>query len=64
MAQEPIFVAFLAGGLYIAVTWLNYAIADLLFVAVLFQRIVTRIGHVQVLYQKAASFERPQETNL
>jgi ATP-binding cassette, subfamily C, bacterial len=57
MAQEPIFVAFLAGGLYIAVTWLNYAIADLLFVAVLFQRIVTRIGHVQVLYQKAASFE-------
>jgi ATP-binding cassette, subfamily C, bacterial len=56
-AQEPIFVAFLAGGLYLAVTWLNYGIADLLFVAILFQRIVTRIGFVQVLYQKAVTFE-------
>lgn len=57
IAQEPIFVLFLALGLYGAISWLNYPISDLLFMAVLFQRIVSRIGSMQVLHQKAASFE-------
>jgi ATP-binding cassette subfamily C protein len=57
LVQEPIFALFLAIGLYGAVTWLNYPISDLLFMAVLFQRIVSRIGHMQVLHQKAVGFE-------
>ncbi|MDT3687783.1 MAG: ABC transporter ATP-binding protein [Pseudorhodoplanes sp.] len=57
IAQEPIFAIFLAIGLYCAVRWLNYPIAELLFMVVVFQRLVSRIGTVQILYQKAASFE-------
>ena len=55
--QEPVFVVFLAVSLYGALTYLTLPMTQILFLALLFYRIVTRIGHVQVLYQKMASYE-------
>ncbi len=55
--QEPVFTAFLAVGLYVALTYSSYSLTDLLFIAILFQRIVTRIGNLQVQYQKLVSNE-------
>lgn len=55
--QEPVFVIFLAASLYGALTYLTIPATQLLFLAVLLYRLVTRIGHVQVLYQKMVSFE-------
>jgi ATP-binding cassette subfamily C protein len=55
--QEPILVLFLAGGAFVALTYTTYPLADLLFMAILFQRIVARTGGLQVQYQKLVSFE-------
>lgn len=55
--QEPVFTVFLAAGLYFALSRLNYALADLLFMALLFQRIVSRTGGLQLQYQKMVSQE-------
>jgi len=55
--QEPVFTVFLAVGVYVALTHTAYALADLLFMAILFQRIVVRTGGLQVQYQKMTSFE-------
>lgn len=55
--QEPIFTVFLAAGVYVALTYTTYPVADLLFMAVLFQRITVRTGALQVHYQKLASVE-------
>jgi ATP-binding cassette subfamily C protein len=55
--QEPILVLFLAGGAFVALTYTTYPLADLLFMAILFQRIVARTGGLQVQYQKVVSFE-------
>ncbi len=55
--QEPVFTVFMAIGLYIALTYTQYSLADLLFMAILFQRIVVRAGALQVQYQKLSSQE-------
>lgn len=55
--QEPVFTVFMALGIYVALGWLNYSLPDLLFMAVLFQRIVVRTGGLQVQYQKMVSQE-------
>lgn len=55
--QEPIFTVFLAVGLFVAVTYFSYPLADLLFMGILFQRIVSRMGALQVQYQKMTSQE-------
>lgn len=55
--QEPVFTVFLAAGVYFVLTHTTYALADLLFMAILFQRIVVRTGGLQLQYQKLASFE-------
>lgn len=55
--QEPLFTIFLAIGVYIALTYTNNTLVDLLFMAVLFQRIVVRTGSLQIQYQKMASME-------
>lgn len=55
--QEPVFIVFLAVSLYVVLTSLTLPMTQILFLALLFYRIVTRIGHVQVLYQKMAGFE-------
>lgn len=55
--QEPVFTVFMAIGLYGALTYTSYSLADLLFMAVLFQRIVVRTGALQVQYQKLTSQE-------
>lgn len=55
--QEPVFTVFMAAGLYVALTHTAYSLADLLFLAVLFQRIVVRTGALQVQYQKLTSQE-------
>lgn len=55
--QEPVFTVFLAVGLYLALSRFNYALPDLLFMAVLFQRIVARTGGLQIQYQKMVSQE-------
>ena len=55
--QEPIFTLFLAAGAYVALTKTTFGLADLLFMAILFQRIVVRTGGLQVQYQKLVSSE-------
>jgi ATP-binding cassette subfamily C protein len=55
--QEPLFTVFLAVGVYIILTFTNYTLVELLFMAVLFQRIVVRTGSLQIQYQKMASME-------
>lgn len=55
--QEPVFTVFVALGLYISLSHFDYALPDLLFMAVLFQRIVVRTGGLQVQYQKMVSQE-------
>jgi len=55
--QEPIFTVFLAGGVFIALTYMKFPLADLLFLAILFQRIVVRTSGLQVQYQKLAGVE-------
>lgn len=51
--QEPVITAALAVGLYVALK-ANMLLSDLLFLAVIFHRIVTRMGAVQTHLQDAA----------
>lgn len=55
--QEPVFTVFLAAGLYGALTYTSYGLSNLMFMAILFQRLVTRVGGLQVQYQKMISQE-------
>ena len=55
--QEPIFTLFLAVGVFVALTYTAFSLPDLLFMAILFQRIVVRTGSLQVQYQKLAGME-------
>ena len=55
--QEPIFTLFLAVGVFVALSYTVFPIPDLLFMAILFQRIVVRTGSLQVQYQKLAGME-------
>lgn len=55
--QEPLVTLFLAGGIYLALTTFNVAFQELLFIALLLQRLVTRIGNVQTHYQSVSSLE-------
>ena len=57
VVQEPIVTMFLAVGLYVAISFLNFTLSELLFLMILFHRIVTRISGLQVQYQKLASQE-------
>lgn len=57
IVQEPIVTIFLALGLYSAMMFLDYSLSELLFLLILFHRIVTRIGSLQVQYQKLSSQE-------
>lgn len=55
--QEPVFTIFLAVGLFGALTYTSYGLANLMFMAILFHRLVTRVGGLQVQYQKMVSQE-------
>ena len=55
--QEPLLTMFLAIGVYVAFQYESFSFVNLVFMAVLFQRIVARTGGVQVQYQKMASYE-------
>lgn len=55
--QEPVFTVFLAAGVYVALTYTSFSLSSLLFMAILFQRIVVRTGGLQVQYQKLAGME-------
>lgn len=55
--QEPLFTIFLAVGAFFALTYAALPFTRLLFMAILFQRIVVRTGGLQVQYQKLAGVE-------
>ena len=55
--QEPLLTLFLAIGVYSAIQYESFLFANLVFMAVLFQRIVSRTGGLQVQYQKMAGYE-------
>lgn len=57
--QEPIFTLFLAMGVFVTLTYTTHPLTDLIFMAILFQRIVVRTGALQVQYQRVASVEGP-----
>jgi ATP-binding cassette subfamily C protein len=50
-AQEPIVVLCLAIGIYLAFTYWQISLSTLIVMAILFHRIVTRIGRIQAVYQ-------------
>ncbi len=55
--QEPVLTLILAVGLYFALSRFNYPLPDLLFMVILFQRIVSRTSGLQLQYQKMVSQE-------
>jgi ATP-binding cassette subfamily C protein len=55
--QEPVLVVFLCAGLYIALSTWDIPFANLMLMAVLFQRIVTRVGTMQMAYQRMTASE-------
>lgn len=55
--QEPAVTLVLAVGLFAALRAYSMPIAELLFIAVLFHRIVTRMGTTQTFYQGAVALE-------
>ena len=50
-AQEPIVVVFVAGGMFFAFVYLDVSIASQIIMALLFYRLVTRIGNIQQNWQ-------------
>ena len=50
-AQEPIIVIFVAGGMFFAYMYLDVSIASQIFMALLFYRLVTRVGGIQQSWQ-------------
>lgn len=55
--QEPLMVVFLGIGLFVALGRTGVQFEELLFMALIFQRIVTRLGNAQVFYQSVRSLE-------
>lgn len=55
--QEPVMVVVLASGLFVMLSYFHYSLSDLLFMAILFQRIAVRTGGLQVQYQKMIAQE-------
>ena len=53
--QEPLIVVFIALGLYIGFERLGFPFAELIFLALVFQRVITRAGSLQYLYLSAVS---------
>ncbi|MGF1609148.1 MAG: ABC transporter ATP-binding protein [Kiloniellales bacterium] len=56
-AHEPLLALILAGGLYGAITYMQIPFAELLFMAVLFQRMLSGINAVRNAYQGLVRFE-------
>jgi ATP-binding cassette subfamily C protein len=56
-AQEPLVALFLALGLYLSLVVLDIAFEEVIFVALLLQRLVTRIGNLQGHYRDVSSLE-------
>jgi ATP-binding cassette subfamily C protein len=55
--SEPMMVIFLAIGLWISLSLLHIPLSELLILALLFHRILTRIGSLQINYQKVVPSE-------
>lgn len=55
--SEPVMVIFLALGMWISLSLLGIPFAKLLILALLFHRILTRLGAMQINYQKVVSSE-------
>jgi ATP-binding cassette subfamily C protein len=55
--QEPLMAVFIAVGFFIAVRRAGVPLEQLLFMALLFQRIVTRLGNAHVFYQSVMTLE-------
>jgi ATP-binding cassette subfamily C protein len=53
--QEPLIVTFMALGLYVGLERLGLPFAEIVFLALLFQRVITRAGGLQYLYLSAVS---------
>ena len=56
-AQEPLFVAFLAVGLYVVSVFLHFPIAEVLVLVFLLSRIVKRVNKIQQEYQEVMVLE-------
>lgn len=50
--QEPLIVGLMAGAIYLVIRWVGMPVDELLFMAFLFQRVVTRLGGLQISLQK------------
>lgn len=57
VVQEPILTVFLAAGIFVGLTFTTQGFSDLLFMAVLFYRIVGGVTGLQVQYQKMVGQE-------
>ncbi|MGH2747927.1 MAG: ABC transporter ATP-binding protein [Actinomycetota bacterium] len=55
--QEPLVALFMALGIYVAVSVANVPFNQLIFMAIIFHRIVSRVGNVQSYFQSVASLE-------
>lgn len=55
--QEPLIVVLMSTGLFLAFTYRKEGMADFFMLAVLFYRILTRIGNIQKQYQDLGIFE-------
>lgn len=55
--QEPLIVMLMCSGLFLVLTYRKEGVADFFMLAVLFYRILTRIGNIQKQYQDLGIFE-------
>ena len=55
--QEPLLVTLIAIGLFVAYTYVNYPITELLLITFLFYRLIGYANQVQSAYQKTINFE-------
>lgn len=55
--QEPLIAVFLAVGIAIATSTLDMALSEIVFVALIFQRVVSRFGNAQAFYNSVGILE-------